>query len=155
MGTAVLTMLAFDKFATNFYHILVISLGSQAFACSGVLDGWCVDTLGEHAKTEYGKIRLWAALSWGVGCFSMSWITDYFGFNYNFILYDSLTVFSLVLMVVFVPAKTPIEKSMGDSSLDKKAACNALCNVPMMMFLLEMFIMGMVWELSRGFCLFT
>jgi len=143
MGTLVLTMLAFNFLTTKFIHILMISLGSQAFTSGGVLDAWTFDMLGDHAKTEYGKIRLWLAASWGIGCFGMSWITDYLGFNYNFILYDSLAVVSLFLMTVFIPARTQVEKALGDDAPDRKAACRALCNVPVFFFLLEMLIMGM------------
>jgi len=143
MGTAVLTMLAFNFLASSFIHIVMISLGSQAFTSGGVLDAWTFDMLGDHAKTEYGKIRLWMAASWGLGCFGMSWITDYLGFNYNFILYDSLAVVSLFLMTAFIPARTQVEKAMGDDSPDRKAARAALCNVPVFMFLMEMLIMGM------------
>jgi len=142
MGTVALTMLAFNFLTSNYIHIVMISLGSQAFTSGGVLDAWTFDMLGDHAKTEYGKIRLWMAASWGLGCFGMSWITDYLGFNYNFILYDSLAVVSLLLMTVFIPARSQVEKAMGDDAPDRNAACVALCSVPVFMFLLEMLIMG-------------
>lgn len=58
MGTVVLTMLAFNFLTSNYIHIVMISLGSQAFTSGGVLDAWTFDMLGDHAKTEYGKIRL-------------------------------------------------------------------------------------------------
>lgn len=141
-GTASLTLLAFNFFSSSFIRILAVSLGSQAFTSGGVLDAWTFDMLGEHAKTEYGKIRLWMAVSWGLGAFGMSWITDYLGFNYNFILYDTLAALSVFLMVVFIPAKTPVEKAMGDDKPDRKEACKAVCNIPVVVFLAEMLIMG-------------
>lgn len=73
----------------------------------------------------------------------MSWITDYLGFNYNFILYDSLGALSLFLIMVFIPASTPVEKALADDAPDRKALCRALCNGPVLMFLFEMLIMGM------------
>jgi len=142
MGTLVLTMLAFDFLASNFTNIFLISIASQAFMNSGILDGWSFDVLGSHAKSEWGKIRLFQALSWGLGCFSIAFITDYYGFVWNFILYDSLAIISLMLMLTFITVQSSLEKAMGDVAPDRRAACQALCNGVVMTFLIEIWIMG-------------
>lgn len=143
MSTITLCMLAVKYLATDFLHIFVISLSSQAFNNDGVLDAWVMDILGDHGKTHYGKIRLWTAVSWGLGAFGMSWITDYYGFNYNFIVYGGLALISLFLIMGFFPAKTPVEQALGADLPDCRAAYKAAFNLPVLAFLMEMLIMGM------------
>jgi len=142
-GTSVLCLLGWHALVKyDFKTIMAISLGAQAFNSGGVLDAWTFDLLGDHAQREYGKIRLFMALSWGIGCFGMSWITDNWGFNYNFILYASLAGVS-VLVMTCLPKMTPIEKQIKAVGPDRRIAIQALCRIPVMMFFLEMFIMGM------------
>jgi len=143
LSTGILVMLAFDVLAPDFAHIFIISLGSQAFTSGSLLDAWTMDMLGEHGKTQYGKIRLWMAVSWGLGAFGMSYICDHYGFNWNFIVYGSLAAMSVFLILSFVPAKTPVEQVLGDAAPKLKDAYNALCTIPVIAFLTEMLIMGM------------
>eukprot|EP00495_Collosphaeridae_sp_1-RS-2012_P007167 TRINITY_DN68_c0_g1_i3.p1 TRINITY_DN68_c0_g1~~TRINITY_DN68_c0_g1_i3.p1 ORF type:complete len:354 (+),score=20.17 TRINITY_DN68_c0_g1_i3:256-1317(+) len=143
MGTLVLTMLAFDFLASSFTNIFLISIASQAFMNNGILDGWAFDVLGSHAKDEWGKIRLFQAISWGLGCFGIAFITDYYGFVWNFILYDCLGIISLMLMLKFITVQSSLEKAMGDVAPDRRAVCQVLCNGVVMNFLAEMWIMGM------------
>merc|ERR1712048_407579 len=95
LSIAALALLAFPAIARDFYMILLISCGTQLFASGGILDAYCFDVLGDHVKTHYGGIRMFLALSWGGGCFAMSWITDKYGINYNFILFVGMGLLSL------------------------------------------------------------
>jgi len=143
LSTGILVMLAFPILAGNFAKIFAISLGSQAFTSGSLLDAWTMDMLGEHGKTQYGKIRLWMAVSWGLGAFGMSYICDHYGFDWNFIIYGGLAAISVFLIITFVPARTPVEAVMGDEAPKIRDAWKALCNIPVIAFLMEMLVMGM------------
>jgi len=142
LSACILVMLAFDALAPDFIHIFVISVGSQAFTSDSMLDAWTLDMLGDHAKLMYGRVRLWMAVSWGFGAFGMSWITQYYGFDWNFIVYGGLAAISAYPIIRLIPSKTPVEEAMGDLCPDWREACAALFNIPAMSFLIEMFIMG-------------
>jgi len=143
LSACILVMLAFDAVASDFIHIFVISIGSQAFTSDSMLDAWALDMLGEHAKIQYGRVRLWMAISWGFGAFGMSYITEYYGFDWNFIIYGGLAAISAYPILKLIPSKTPVEESMGDKFPDWREAFKALCTIPVISFLTEMFIMGM------------
>lgn len=142
LSACILVMLAFEALAPDFIHIFIISVGSQAFTSDSMLDAWTLDMLGDHAKLMYGRVRLWMAISWGFGAFGMSWITQYYGFDWNFIIYGGLAAISAYPIIRLIPSKTPVEEAMGDLCPDWREACKALCNIPAMSFLVEMFIMG-------------
>merc|ERR1719419_2041872 len=128
LSACILVMLAFDALAPDFIHIFVISVGSQAFTSDSMLDAWTLDMLGDHAKLMYGRVRLWMAVSWGFGAFGMSWITQYYGFDWNFIVYGGLAVISAYPIIRLIPSKTPVEEAMGDCCPDWREACAALFN---------------------------
>ena len=47
---------------------------------------YVLDLLGDERRGEYGKYRLWLAVSWGVGNALMGWVADHCGFDYNFVI---------------------------------------------------------------------
>jgi len=143
LSACILIMLAFDALTPDFIHIFVISIGSQAFTSDSMIDAWTLDMLGDHAKVMYGRVRLWMAISWGFGAFGMSWITEYYGFDWNFFIYGGLAAISAYPIIKLIPAKTPVEEAMGDDCPNWKDACKALSNIRTMAFFTEMFIMGM------------
>jgi len=142
LSACILVMLAFKYLARDFIHIFLISVGSQAFTSESTIDAFTLDMLGDHAKLMYGRVRLWHAFSWGWGAFGMSWITQYYGYDWNFIIYGSLSALSAYPMIRLTPSKTLVEEAMGDKIPDWKAAFNALYNVRAICFFLEMYIMG-------------
>jgi len=142
LSACILVMLAFKYLARDFIHIFLISVGSQAFTSESTIDAFSLDMLGDHAKLMYGRVRLWAAFSWGFGAFGMSWITQYYGFDWNFIIYGSLAAMSAYPIIRLTPSKTIVEEAMGNNIPDRREAFNALFNVRVICFFMEMYIMG-------------
>ena len=75
-ATVVLILLAFPTIAKGFTIILAISMGTAAFSSSSILDTYTLDFLGKTHKGRYGEIRLWMAVSWGLGSLAMGFVTD-------------------------------------------------------------------------------
>ena len=68
MSTLLLLLLGFPFIVSpGFWPIYVISICSQLFSSSGILDAYTLDTLGEAGQHKYGQYRVWLAISWGVG----------------------------------------------------------------------------------------
>ena len=80
------------KAVDTFGKTLICVLGMALFKSSGVLDAHTLDFLGERHRGMYGTIRLYMALSWGIGAVLMGWITDSFGFDWNFGLFGSMMI---------------------------------------------------------------
>jgi MFS family permease len=60
--------------AFGFPAILCLAVGMSMFAAPGVLDAYALDVLGKSGG-EYGTLRLWMAVSWGLGSTAMGFIT--------------------------------------------------------------------------------
>lgn len=74
-------------FNTGFSYILTVMVVMAFFAVSGgMLDSYLLDVLGDERRGEYGKYRLWLAVSWGVGNALMGLVADYVSFDYIFIV---------------------------------------------------------------------
>lgn len=58
------------KQVQSFWQVLLCVSGMAIFRASGVLDSHTLDFLGEKHRDLYGSIRLWNAISWGLGCVS-------------------------------------------------------------------------------------
>lgn len=109
LSTVFLMSFAIPGVADSFLHILLISIAISSCVASGVLDAYCLDTCGKDGKKLYGRIRLWTAVSWGVGCFVMGYVNDYGGFEYNFALYFLFSVMLIWLVWIKVPTFTKEE----------------------------------------------
>ena len=109
MSSAVLLLYAVPALTPSFYPILAISGGMAFFISSGIVDAYTLDVLGTEVKARYGEVRIWCAVSWGLGCVVMGVITDHFGFEFNFILYGVLSGLSIVVVAFKVPARTDTE----------------------------------------------
>ena len=48
---------------------------------------YTLDLLGTANRMKYGRYRLWAGVSWGLGSVVIGLITDRFGFEPNFVLF--------------------------------------------------------------------
>lgn len=109
VSTVVLLTLALPYIYSSFARILTVSIVAQLFVSSGILDAYTLDLLGRENKIFYGRYRLYASLSWGVGSVVMGWVTDHFDFEPNFILFALLGF----LMIVLVGAKVPETSSVA------------------------------------------
>jgi predicted MFS family arabinose efflux permease len=74
------------------------------------MDICTLDVLGDEAQKLYGRVRLFAAIGWAVGSFTIGALTDRYGFNINFVIFGVLSVVVLVLIHITLPTHTTAEK---------------------------------------------
>lgn len=106
ISTLVLLALSLPIVYSSFARILIVSIVAQLFVSDGILDAFTLDLLGTENKIFYGRYRMYASLSWGVGSIVMGWVTDHFGFEPNFILFGLLGAFMIILVAVRIPDTT-------------------------------------------------
>ena len=111
IASSILLLQAFPAIATGFVPVLLINLGLSAFVASGVLDAHCLEYLAEFGQTrKYGTIRLWTAVSWGVGNLIMGYVTDHYAFWLNFLLFGTMSFIQLVSIYCIIPSDTLSQK---------------------------------------------
>jgi oligosaccharide:H+ symporter len=106
ISTLLLLTLALPYVYSSFVHIVIVSLSIQVFCAAGILDSYTLELLGTKNKLLYGRYRLYASLSWGIGAVVMGYSTDHYGFEPNFILYGVLSCICLGLVLAKIPNKT-------------------------------------------------
>ena len=107
--TAVLMLLLLPSVKSHMLSILVTMAGVAFFGVGGgVLDSSTLDLLGDARRGDYGKYRLWLALSWGVGNAAMGNIAR-LNFDYNFYAMAGLNSLAILLMALFLPSRTQAE----------------------------------------------
>ena len=156
-----LLLYAVPSIARDFEALLLIGVGVALFVSQGILDAYTLDVLGEKRRRQYGRIRLWCAVSWGGGAVAMGAICDRWGFDANFILYGVLNVISLVLIAWKVPDRTSAEKGLaagGDATRPRFACADlraALCPTPRAVFFFaEVALLGAAFALVECGLLF-
>jgi MFS family permease len=103
-GTFILLLLALPYVTKSFFWILSVSVGAQLFVSNGaILDSYTLELLGTENKLLYGRYRLYASISWGLGSIIMGWVTDHYGFDWNFIMFGGLSVLMIVLVSYCIP----------------------------------------------------
>lgn len=103
-GTLILLLLAVPYITRSFYWILSVSVGAQLFVSNGaILDSYTLELLGTENKLLYGRYRLYASLSWGLGSIVMGYITDHYGFDWNFFMFGGLSLLMIVLVSYCIP----------------------------------------------------
>ena len=132
ISTLVLLTLALPVVYKSFWNILAVSIGAQLFVSDGVLDAYTLNLLGTTNKMFYGRYRLYASLSWGVGSIIMGMITDHFDtFEPNFILFGILALLMVALVAFKIPdaAVAPTESSASiATSHDETGGGNVASN---------------------------
>jgi PPP family 3-phenylpropionic acid transporter len=142
-SVAIICLLAFPSIAVNYEWILIISLGSSLFTCSGVLDAYCLDLLGPKYKNLYGQYRMYCAISWGLGNLAMGYFTDILGdFSYNFIMLGAFCVLSLMMTGVYIPDKTALEEATPSQDMRLSDLCRSIMTPQALFFYLYLIIMG-------------
>ena len=121
ISTLVLLTLALPIVYESFWNILAVSIGAQLFVSDGVLDAYTLNLLGTTNKMFYGRYRLYASLSWGLGSIVMGVITDHFDtFEPNFILFGILALLMVTLVAFKIPDVAtdvvPTESSVSNAS---------------------------------------
>ena len=110
---SMLSLLSLSKVQT-FPSILGCVISMASFKSSGVLDVHVLDFLGEKHQSLYGKIRLMTAISWGLGAVVMGWITDEYGFEWNFLLFAIMMSMVLLVTAFGLPAQSKKEQAQYD-----------------------------------------
>ena len=163
LGTSVwgsASLLSLAVVPHGFYWILPSVCGMALFTSSGVLDAHLLDYLGDRHRGMYGTVRLWTAVSWGLGAIIMGWITDLFGFEWNFILYGCMSAVMLSVVAFGLPARSKnelerYERPLNEDTTDRDADSgalprhprpevlyHALVQIPVLIWLLEVVLIG-------------
>ena len=124
--TATITAFLIPQLSCCFSSVMIV-MGVTAFFSvgGGVLDAYTLDLLGQKRRGEYGKYRLWLAVSWGVGNVVMGLVAEH-NFDYNFIGYCALNSLTVVLMGALLPARlVDEERRIAKRKADIAALANA------------------------------
>ena len=109
VSSSILLLHAVPTIATGFLPVLYINAGLSAFIASGVLDAHTLEWLAEtNNTTMYGQIRLWTAVSWGLGNVLMGYLTDHFAFYYNFILFGVFSLLRIFMVWIVIPTSETV-----------------------------------------------
>jgi len=108
----ILLLLALPFISKSFQRILLISVAAQLFVSNGaIIDAYTLELLGTENKLFYGRYRLYASLSWGIGSIVMGLVTDHYGFDWNFIMFGVLSLLMFCLVAYFIPNNINIDSS--------------------------------------------
>lgn len=124
VSTAVLLLLPACTGCDRCFVSITVTLGAVAFFSVdyGVLGAYTLDLLGDDRQHEFGRYRVWCALSWGVGNAMMGKLAE-IDFNLNFIAFGVLSVVASALMVWTLPKRTKGEIAL----LEERRAAAARC----------------------------
>lgn len=158
MSTVSLLSLSLESVNT-FPLIFLCVFGMAIFRASGVLDAHTLDFLGDKHRTIYGTIRLWTAVSWGLGCVIMGSITDSYGFRWNFSLFGVMMTLVIVITACGLPARSKSEQARYDLSNEGAMVprppttllVEAICRGPVFLWLLEVAVIGAGMSLVDSF----
>jgi len=127
--------------------MLWVTLSSRLFVASGILDSYTLDMLGTENRMKYGRYRLWAGVSWGLGSIFIGFMTDRYGFELNFILVGLLAAIDLALIAWKIP--DIVQEDTGGSEIDETAESGSILELVKLAinprvagFMLEAVIMG-------------
>lgn len=154
LSTCALLVLSLP-FIDSFGKIFACVAGTAVFTAGGVLDAHTMDFLGDAHRGLYGTIRVWTAISWGMGAVIMGYITDLFGFQVNFWLYGTMS-FGMLLFVAFgLSARSSTEQANYDNPITRRPRTEhlreALCKLPVLFWLIEVALVGAAMSLVDNF----
>jgi predicted MFS family arabinose efflux permease len=117
-GSVILLFLALPYVTQSFYRILFVSVIAQLFVSNGaILDAYTLELLGTANKLFYGRYRLYASLSWGMGSMVMGWVADHYGFDWNFIMFGALSFLMIVLVAYYIPNSINVDSTRQEESV--------------------------------------
>ena len=120
-STALLLSLSWRTVINSFGRIFLCVAGMSCFTSGGVLDAHTLDFLGEAHRGMYGSIRLWTAVSWGLGAVIMGFITDKLGFHWNFCLFGAMMIMMLLTVALGLPARSKSEQELYERSINSSS----------------------------------
>lgn len=116
-GSVILLFLALPYVTRSFFRILLVSVLAQLFVSNGaILDAYTLEKLGTENKLFYGRYRLYASLSWGIGSMVMGYVTDNFGFDWNFIMFGTLSLLMIILVAYYIPNSINVDSTDQEES---------------------------------------
>ncbi len=142
VSASILMLLAFPSIARNYASILTITLAMSLFVSGGVLDAHTLDVLGKKHMREYGRIRMWSSIAWGVGALVMGFVTDEVGFGLNFVLYGCFAVGNILILYKVIPERTQTEAAVRPAGVRLSDLGLALVRPRMLFFLIEIALFG-------------
>jgi MFS family permease len=149
VSTTILLTLALPWVYSSFLRIMGVSILAQVFVSSGILDAYTLELLGTENKIFYGRYRLYASLSWGIGSIIMGWVTDHYGFEPNFIMFALLGFLMMLLVGTKIPdasSSASVERTdvieFGPNSGKIMELVLLALRPRVFVFLLEVVIMG-------------
>ena len=90
LNTASILTLSIPEVSDAYWKIIAVASITASFVAGGILDAYALETLKEVGKvSDYGKLRLWTAISWGGGTSVMGFVIDRYGFSMMFIIFGS------------------------------------------------------------------
>ena len=137
----------------TFQAVLISVTGMSLFPASGVLDAHTIDFLGDDHRGMYGSIRMFAAMSWGLGSVIMGFLTDHFGFEWNFLVFGVMMTVSITFTFLFLPARSKSEQAFVDKAEQPQwiTLRTALFHWQILVWALEVTIMGAAMSLVDSF----
>ena len=124
-------LLVLHVLSDTFWKILLVAALTTLFCGSGsILDAYALEVCGASARKLYGRIRLWTAVSWGVGTLLMGLIAnaDHDDWKWNFVMYGGFGITNIIVTVVLIPDKSPVEKQLADQSEARRKSAVAAIN---------------------------
>lgn len=123
--TATITSFLVPQLGCCFEPILLLMATTAFFSVGGgVLDSYTLDLLGQRRRDEYGKYRLWLAVSWGVGNAAMGAVAE-LNFDYNLVGFCALNVLTIGLVATLLPARTSGEVERMNERRERAAVAAA------------------------------
>jgi MFS family permease len=150
-STVIMLTLSIPFIYQSFLRILIVSVSAQLFVSNGILDAYTLERLGVENKMYYGRYRLYASLSWGLGSIIMGWVTDHYGFDWNFIMFGLLSAMMIVLVAAKIPdtnRSNTYSTTRGDDQLPEQQSSKIFDLILIALrprvsvFLLEVLVMG-------------
>ena len=137
----------------SFPAVVASVAGMSFFPGTSVLDAHVLDFLGDDHREKYGSIRLWAAISWGLGSVIMGHLTDSFGFMWNFGVFGAMMLTSIFASAIFLPARSQSEQAIANTGgqLEWNSLFRELCQWQILVWLFEVTVMGAAMSLVDSF----
>jgi MFS transporter, PPP family, 3-phenylpropionic acid transporter len=140
LNTLSILTLSISEVSDAFWKIIVVAIVTASFVAGGILDAYALEILKEQGQvSDYGKIRLWTAVSWGGGTSIMGFVIDKYGFSMMFIIFGSFQVINFLIMAWCIPNVTDAEKEAlenNEKAPEIKYLLRALFCSPRICFLL-------------------
>jgi MFS transporter, PPP family, 3-phenylpropionic acid transporter len=134
--------------STTVYVLLLAFVAVFAF-CSGpimpLIDSSVLTSLGER-KQDYGKLRLWGTVGFGLMSPLAGWLTERYNLHLSFYLYMIFLAITLGLVIFFPIQRASLRKPLGTDLFEFR-------NRAWLMFLITIFIGGIGLAVSGNYFL--